>query len=612
MLRSFWPALPVVVLIMLAALSMGADQPVAALFFSVLVSLYAALTLSMPGAHLSPLGALWLFGGAALFLIALNKGWASAGAAEYATLISGAGVFLVARSAALRPERADRALSAIMATGAVLGLAGFVDFFLDPKTLFGFERPYHTQRLSVPFLSANTAATFYGIIGLIGLAGLLRTLKRGGQFETQIQRLALPVATLLICATCLVMSASRAGISLFMLSALLLTGWNQAADLLAHDKRPNRTIPHAKRGALWRTLAGPGALLLLAIIVLAVSGGLYTARLEQAGLFMGEDTRITLFARYYEGIWIYPILGSGLGGFEFINDTLPLADDANVLMGQNAAHNLAFQWLLQTGLTGALSAFALIGALLLRIRKGLSRRRSQRLILRTVLIIALFVFLHGMVDYALEIPAVYWLFALILGLGAGVSEGGSSRSHHNSASVPLRAAVTMILALTSGLGLYAGLDRLSAHSVTLMTDVEFMELSSQGTVLHGSPERLEAIGDRALRLRDPDLALARDAFLQSLSKERRSGKLWAKLAYTNYALIPIIAGETEDALRQSYLLMPYGDRQFMTWRLDFMAHIWAALPPDLRDAAYREARILPEWDHARWKERIATSGGNPA
>ena len=604
MLRALWPAAPLIAVIALAALALGADLPVAALVFSTLLSALAALALALPGARVSVIGALWLLGGCALYLVGLLKGWASTGAAEYASLTAGAGVFMLARQAALKPERAEGLIIAIISMGALLGFASFVDFVLDPTTVFGLERTYHLDRLSAPFLSANTAATFYGMIALLALASLLRTFKRGGRADTLIQRLSLPAIALLVCASCLFLSGSRAGITLFMISALLLAGWDRAAAWRARSARSGARAQTSARPLLWRMIAGPGALIVLGVVVFGVSGGLYADRLAQGGILVGDDARGAMFSRYLEGIWLYPLWGSGLGGFAYINDFLAQADDARRITHQNAAHNIAFQWIMQTGFTGALAALALAIALLQTIGKGLARRRSQTLILRAVLIIAGFVFAHGMVDYALEIPAAFWLFALVLGLGAGVAQGGTSGRKRPPTPALLKGGVVAVLALSAGLSLCAGLDRYSARSITMMDDAQFLVFSARTGAVSGSPVRLEAIGDRALRLQRPDLATARAAFVQSLSQEPRSGKVWAKLAYVNYAIIPVMAGETETALRQSYYLMPYGDDEFRPWRLAFMAQTWNSLPQDLRDMAEREARIQPRREAERWRRQV--------
>ena len=602
--RSLWTVGPILLIIGLAALAQGADQPSSALLFSALLSAGCALILAWPGARISVFGAAWIAGGVGLFLIGTLKGWASTGAGEYSSLIAGAGVFLASRNASLKPDAAQATVSILMGTGALIGFAAFIDFFIDPRTLFGFERPYHHSRLSAPFLSANTAATFYGMFALLALTAIMATLKRGGRFDKRVQRLALPVGSLLICATCLFLSGSRAGISLFMITALSLLAWDRAAAWRVNTSQKNahNRIPAPK--GLWGLVTGPGAFIVLGLVLFGISGGLYAERIEQSGFLMGDDPRGVMFAKYIDAIWFSPLWGAGLGGFAFVNDFLATAPDARTITSQNAAHNVAFQWLLQTGLPASLLALALTGALLRRIMRGLSTRRSQRSLLRACFIIAVFVFAHGMVDYALEIPAVFWLFSFILGLGVGVADGGRSKRNQGAPSLALKAGVTLALLACAGFSLYAGVDRNSALGIASSSDEAFSTKFSSEADLKGSATRLEAIGDRALRLDAPDLALARAAFRSSLNVEPRSAKTWAKLAYVNYAIIPIIAGETEEALRQSYYLMPYADRRFIEWRLGFVASAWASMPADLRDAAEREARTLPVRAEARWRRRV--------
>ncbi|WP_022701160.1 O-antigen ligase family protein [Oceanicaulis alexandrii] len=601
---SLWTAGPILLIIGLAALAQGADQPSSALLFSALLSAGCALILVSPGARISVLGAVWIVGGVGLFLIGALKGWASTGAGEYASLLAGGGVFLAARNAALKREAAQAIVLILTGMGALIGFAAFIDFFIAPRTLFGFELPTNIRRLSTPFLSANTAATFYGIFALLALAFITASLKRGGRFDSKVQRLALPVGSLLTCATCLFLSGSRAGISLFMITALSFLAWDRvAAWRSSFSKRSEQNLIPTRTGP-WGLITGPGAFIVLGLVLFGVSGGLYAERIEQGGLLLADNPRGVMFAKYIQAIWLSPLWGAGLGGFAFVNDFIATAPDARTIMYQNAAHNVAFQWLLQTGLPASLLALALTGALLRRILRGLSTRRSQRSLLRACFIIAVFVFAHGMVDYALEIPAVFWLFSFILGLGVGVADGGRSKRNQGAPSLALKAGVTLALVACASFSLYAGVDRNSALGIASSSDEAFSTKVSSEADLKGSATRLEAIGDRALRLDAPDLALARAAFRSSLDVEPRSAKTWAKLAYVNYAIIPIIAGETEEALRQSYYLMPYADRRFIEWRLGFVASAWTSMPADLRDAAEREARTLPVRAEARWRRRV--------
>ena len=607
MLRLLWPAGLIPVAIWLAALTLGADQPAASLMFSALLLALCAAVLAAPGSRLTGLGALWLAGALALFLVGLVRGWASTGAGEYASLTAGAGIFIAAQTAGRQPERARALWMLILALGAGLGLAAFIDFFIDPDTVFGHRRTFGFNRLSAPFLSANTAASFYGMIALMALADLLRALRKEGRIDARIQRLALPVSALLVCASCLLLSGSRAGVSLFMVAALLLLGWDRAAAWrrrLGEDPEATKLQPSASRG--WRRLVGPGLLIAAALLVFGVSGGLYIDRIEHRGLMVDNDARSVMFARYLDGVWLAPLFGAGLGGFEFINDFLATGDHGRVLISQNAAHNVIFQWLLQTGILGASAALGVLLLTLSRLRQGLTRRRRQRLLLRTILVIAVFVFAHGMVDYALEIPALFWLFAILLGLGVGIADAGRSRQSASNLPVFAKPVGVTILLISACVCVYIGLDRNAAVRITRLSDSAFSAQYSDPDDLSGSAIRLEAIGDRALRLDPLDPALARAAFFASLDRESRNGKVWAKAAYANYLIIPIIAGETENALRQSYYLTPYAERGFIEWRLGFMATIWPGLPEDLRSAAEREARILPPADAQQWRERVST------
>ena len=609
MLRALWPTGLVPLVIWLAALFLGADQPAASLVFSALLLMLGAALLVGPQARISPLALLWITGAATLYALGLLRGWASTGAGEYASLMAGAAVFLVGYRAGRRTESAQAIWTLILTLGALLGLAGFIDFFVNPDTVFGYRRTFGFDRLSAPFLSANTAATFYGMIALMALSSLLKALQRGGRIEQRIQRLSLPAATLLICASCLFLSGSRAGVSLFMVTALMLVGWDRLAAW--RSKLGEAGKADARRSGL-RGLVGPALLIIVGLLIFGISGDLYIDRIGNRGLFVDTDARAVMFARYVDGVWLAPLLGAGLGGFEFINDFLATGGDERVLTAQNAAHNVAFQWLLQTGVLGATAALGVLALIVNRLRTGLARRRRQRPALRTLIIIAVFVLAHGMVDYALEIPAVFWCFALLLGLGVGIADGGRSSRKSAKTTLPLQISVILVLILSGGLSAYSASDRIAAMQYGAMSDAAFRQSLTDHPELTGSAVRLEAIGDRALRLQAPDLALARAAFQASLAREPRNGKVWAKAAYANYAIIPVMAGETADALRQSYYLMPYADRTFITWRLDFMASAWGGLPADLRDSARREARILPETERIMWQARIEASSQDQA
>ena len=179
-------------------------------------------------------------------------------------------LFAVPRLA--RTRRAiTRLIDLILILAGLIGLAAFLDFVIDPSTQWGQPRPFHAGRLSAPFLSANTAATFYGAILIFAGARLLEAMRRdvpassnSDRFGERARSLLVPVSVLLVCGTDLFLSASRAGISLAMTGLLALLVW----DSLSHWRgRPG------EKGA--RQAWVPTVFVGLSGLVFLMSGTLY-------------------------------------------------------------------------------------------------------------------------------------------------------------------------------------------------------------------------------------------------------------------------------------------------------------------------------------------------
>ena len=580
------PFIALIFMIGAAALAIGADTPAAALFFAAVLCGLAAVVFVAYRGGIGGLALSGLVGGTALVIPALLNGWLSTGAGEYATLIAAVGVFGVAQIAGRDGRRVEILWQTTILIGALIAAAAFVDFIIDPRSFWGLmDRPYGGDRFSTPFLSANTAATFYGLIAILSAADLIRVIRRfepGGRsaFEALSKSGVIPIAGLLLSLTCVFLTASRGGATFLAGALLVLAVWE-----LFRGVSGERKID-------WRAAsAGLGAVGLIAL-VFVVSGDLYADRIAERG---GQDSaRAIIFAAYWEAVPLAPVFGHGLGGFFFVSAFIAEADNARTIMYQGAAHNVAFQWLLQGGVAGLGLVVATSAAWLLLMRRGLQRRNRQTGYIRASVIAALFVAAHGMVDYALEIPGFLFAFAWVCGLGAGVATGGTrilGPGFGPQASRITTLSVAAILVTASGLSFWAFTDRASAISIANLDNARFTELFAESDRLSGSAVRLEAIGDRALRLDPTAPELAREAFSRAVAKEPRDGVLEAKLAYAVYLENGRLTPEAAAALSRSYYRMPYGTREFAAWRLDFLEAIWPALPDRLREAALREARV---------------------
>nr|WP_275297402.1 O-antigen ligase family protein [Maricaulis parjimensis] len=232
----------------------------------------------------------------------------------------------------------------------------------------------------------------------------------GDRTGHRLKTLIIPVSTLILCGSDLFLTASRAGISLAMSGVILLLIW----DGLAHWRQSGGAAPPSQRNLPWLF---PLIACLLGLLFM-MSGTLYASRLDLDGLGMGN--RAQAFAAYWEALRLRPVFGDGLGSFAYTNDLIATASQAEVRQLQGAAHNVLLQWGLQAGIAGTVAMLIVWSGLWEGIRRGLRMRRRQRTELRAVLVIMLVVAAHGMVDYALEIPAMSGLLALLIGLARAI------------------------------------------------------------------------------------------------------------------------------------------------------------------------------------------------
>ncbi|MGY6627971.1 MAG: O-antigen ligase family protein [Oceanicaulis sp.] len=596
-----------------AAALFGADTPAAALLLSAGLCAAALITTLASNTGATPLFLGWLgLVGGWLVIGLFQPGWISSGAHEYAALAGAAAVWMSARAGAQTTRVAERLWRATLALGLVTGAIAFISFFAAPENLLWWQHPYGRQtRLSTPFLSPNTAATFYSVIAVMAVAEILRALRSVkarasliGQVEARIQASALGLITALVSLSCVFLTASRAGATVCALAIAALIIW--------------QTLSRWRSGesgnlASWAT---PMALIGVLAGAFILSGALYADRLEATILDENTD-RAILLAAYWRAVELAPWLGHGPGGFHYVNALIADAGNAAMIMNQGAAHNVLQQWLLQAGLGGAAIAALILVTLVQRVARGLWRRRQQTLYLKAVIVIAALVLAHGMVDYALEIPAFMWLFAWVLGLGAGIASGGSRPERLTGRSQTLvKITGAYVLAIAAGLSLYAAQDRLNAQSVRTMDAERFLTRISQGeaSLPSGSAWLLEAYADQAFRLDAPDASLARAALQRAIVREPRHGVLWMKLAYAEYLAGPGWTDNAVSALRHSYFHLPYArvtrserlsrEDNLRDWRLAFAAVDWANLPEDVRAAARREARLLPARQRRAWHESV--------
>lgn len=412
---TFLWGLPLFVLA-LAATTYGGDSPQASLALSTVLLILGSLAVLVGPRRISPIALLGIAGFAGLLALARWNGWLATGAHEYAVLAACGALIFIAFSGASTPERARRLWQAALILGGALSIAAFIDFTLSPELNFGRERPYALGRLSAPFLSANTAATFYGVIALMALAEIARTVRRAQTadlrdwIDTLARGLSIPMIILMFALSNVVLTASRGGLAALIIALLVLVLWEGVTR-------------RGRRFGMRSWVLGLAATLIGGLGIYLLSGDALFSRLGGLG---EDESRLILIESYWRAVQLDPLFGHGLGGFQAVNAQAGNIETNDFLLDQGAAHNLYLQWLLQTGLVGTLAAGALILVGIVQLLQGVGERRRNLSRMRAVITILLFVALHGLVDYAMEIPLFTWFIAWLFGLGLAMARPGST------------------------------------------------------------------------------------------------------------------------------------------------------------------------------------------
>lgn len=256
-------------------------------------------------------------------------------------------------------------------------------------------------RLGAPFLSPNTAATVVGVGAVVTAGRILGVksvrLRAGGRWTLAVQG-----GALLLMILALVLTQSRSGLAVVTLSLLgLYLSW------------PRPTEERA-RSRLW--LGGAG-LIVLAFALIEAGDGVM-GRL--GGIGGAAADRAAIYKIYASAFRDAPLFGAGLGTGSLVTKLGLTPQTYEALWNIQSAHNWALQWLAEGGLAAALPMGAAIGACLLTAIRGLDARSAPLLL--PLLFADSVILLHGMTDFALQIPAVALCWSFLLGVQVAIAE----------------------------------------------------------------------------------------------------------------------------------------------------------------------------------------------
>jgi len=314
-------------------------------------------------------------------------------------------------------------LAVVVATGWLNALYGIVNYILGNETVLLASRVAYTDDVTGTFVNRNSAAAFFGLCLLPGvayLAGALLTSSRSSRgrsrserisaLQRKLERAFLGIAVLAVPGSALLMSPSRAG-TLSVVAAVVIVLALTAA-----------TTAKGSRGT-WIAVAGLGLVILVGIIF---GSERLASRLEAGGLSL--DDRAVAYQALWRAIQDSPFLGFGFGSFE---RSFYLYMPASLSTLFDRAHNDWLEGVAGLGWIGALLLNAILASLTVRSLFGVFRRRRDRLFCIAAVAASLQLAIHSFVDFSLQIPAVTFVFIVLLALG--VAQSSSSRAHHHDA-----------------------------------------------------------------------------------------------------------------------------------------------------------------------------------
>lgn len=308
-----------------------------------------------------------------------------------------------------RSDRAASTFDMLAYAGFVYALYGLYALWADDDTLFWFDNSAYRGNVRSTFVNRNSYATYAGLSLLALLPMLMARVREslvygvhsyfGLQFfiEKLLLRGWLPLLMCMTMCTALFLTHSRGG----FLSTMLAIGVFFLSLYLS--------------GRLKNGKAMVGLVLMMMLIALSFwsSSDKLLERLDRISLDE-RGGRMSVFAilerAISENLW----LGVGYGSFA---QSFRLYRDETVAGYYTAAHNTYLENLFELGLLPAAALFLSIAWLGFGCLRGVWRRQRNWHYPAIGFAATVLVGTHALVDFSLQIPAVAYTFALLLGAG---------------------------------------------------------------------------------------------------------------------------------------------------------------------------------------------------
>lgn len=321
-------------------------------------------------------------------------------------LISYLLVFFLSFQFSRHSDKASATFKAIAYFGAVYAVYGLYAFWGDENILLGFDNSIGQGSVRSTFINRNSYATYAGLC-LLALFPLLFERVKGSLIyginsyyglqyfiENFIIRAWVPILMGMTIFFALFLTHSRGG---FLSSSLAILVFFFTLSLAGKLKKGKALL-----------------ILLLTLLIMTISfwnsSDVLLKRMDQISL--ENNGRLEVYRILDNAIDENYWLGTGYGSFE---KSFRLYRDATVRGFYTKAHNSYLENMFELGVIQACALFSAIFLVAIKCLQGIWKRQRNWVYPAVGFAATILVATHALVDFSLQIPAVAYIYALLMG-----------------------------------------------------------------------------------------------------------------------------------------------------------------------------------------------------
>jgi O-antigen ligase len=321
--------------------------------------------------------------------------------------------FWLASSLARNESRATFMLHGIVIVSALYALYGFgLRIFGLEQFHFFYSMNLPGASLSGPFVQRNSFATYEGMAALASSVLLVEN------WQSQIRSSGIRRWLVSACRATFGRGAKWGLTTLLLVSALLGTqsrGGFFATLCGAVSIFVLASLRHKRAGRpRYPYLAGALIIALLVFLFWLTGAGLLSRFIDLVDTGNADAIRVALWKAAERMIASAPFLGLGLGTFP---DAYPLYAVKVYPFIMDKAHNDYLEFAAGIGLPAAVCWWCALFAISLRLLRGVLSRRKNWAFPLISFGATILIGVHAAVDFSLQIPAISYTYASLLGLG---------------------------------------------------------------------------------------------------------------------------------------------------------------------------------------------------